>query len=180
MLFRSAQPVRRSAIFWGRFLAWLLSLVVILVLGYAGVMFATTYSLMELDALITIRPFASMFALLLFFAGFALLLSMLLPSRRSASMLAGILLVGGFFVDGLSGISDTLEDIVAFIPNHYYQGSTWAESFEPESFAILAGFGLVFTLVAWFAFLQRDIRLGGEGGWKLPLPKFMRRGASEA
>lgn len=175
-----AQPVSRSALYWGRLLAWLVSLIVILVLGYIGIMFATTYSIMELDAVVTMRPFASMFALLFFFAGLALLLSMLLPSRRSASMLAGIVLVGGFFVDGLSGISDTLKDVVTFIPNHYYQGSTWADGFQGDYFLILTGFGLAFMLAAWFAFLRRDIRIGGEGGWKLTLPKFLRRGASEA
>jgi ABC-2 type transport system permease protein len=105
---------------------------------------------------------------------------MLLPSRRSASMLAGILLVGGFFVDGLSQLSDTLADIVAYIPNHYYQGTDWVDSFHLDSFLLLVGFGAAFMLAAWFAFLRRDIRIGGEGGWKLPLPKFLRRGTSEA
>jgi len=27
---------------------------------------------------------------------------------------------------------------------------------------------LIFTLLAWWRFQRRDIRVGGEGGWNLP------------
>lgn len=173
----AAQPVSRSALLWGRLLAWIAALLLILAMGYGGIMFATTYSLMELDALITIRPFASMFALLVFFAGLSLLLSFLLPSRRSAAMLAGIVLVAGFFIDGLSALNDTLADIVRFVPNHYYQSSSWPAGFEAGYFLGLVGGGAAFMLLAWWLFLRRDIRVGGEGGWKLQLPRLLRRGA---
>lgn len=178
----AAHPVSRTALFWGRLFAWLVALIIVLALGYVGIMLATTYSIMELDPVIMIRPFASMFAMLVFFAGLALLLSLVMPSRRSASMVTGIVLVVGFFMEGLSTLNDTLADIVTFIPNHYYQSSSWAEAFNVNSFLGLAGFGLAFMLLAWWAFMRRDIRVGGEGGWKLKLPKVLRLGrqASEA
>ena len=164
----AAQPVSRTALFWGRLLSLVVSLFVILVLGYAGVMIGTTYSLMDLDAVETIIPFASLFAYLLFFTGFSLLLSMLLPSRSSASMVAGIMLVASFLLAGLTQINDTLSAIEPFLPNIYYQGNGWLDGFKWDWFFFLAGFGLLFILLAWWAFLRRDIRVGGEGSFKLP------------
>lgn len=172
-----AQPVSRSSIFWGRFLAFIASLFVIVALGYAGVMLATTYSSMELDAVATLIPFASIFALLVFFAGLALLLSMLLPSRSSAAMVSGIVLVAGFFLSGLANLNDTLANIEPLLPLTYYQGEGWLDGFRADWFAGLAGLGLLFAALAWWAFLRRDIRVGGEGGWKLPR---LRRATTKA
>ena len=175
-----AQPVSRTALLWGRLLAFLASVVIILVLGWAGVMLATTYSSMELDPVQLLVPFASMGGILVFFAGLALFFSMVLPSRRMASMVSGIVLIGGFFINGLANISDTLSDIAPFLPLYYYQGDTWPNGLDVNALLILTGFGFGFMLVAWWAFLRRDIRVGGEGGWKFKLPRFLRRRTAEA
>ncbi|MCL5429344.1 MAG: ABC transporter permease [Chloroflexi bacterium] len=164
----AAHPVSRTALFWGRLWSLVVSLFVILVLGYAGVMIGTTYSLMDLDAVETIIPFASLFAYLLFFTGLSLLLSMWLPSRSSASMVAGIVLVASFLLAGLTQLNDTLAAIEPFLPNVYYQGLGWTDGFKWDWFFILSGFGFLFILLAWWAFLRRDIRVGGEGSFKLP------------
>lgn len=164
----AAQPVSRSVLFWSRALAMTLSMAAILALGYAGVMVGTTYSVMELDAVTTIYPFASLFALTLFFACFSLALSMLLPSRQSAAMVSGIVLVAGFFLVGLAHLNDTLASIEPFLPLTYYQGEGWAQGLKLDWFFGLIVVGLAFALVAWWRFLRRDIRVGGEGGWKLP------------
>jgi ABC-2 type transport system permease protein len=164
----ASQPVSRSSLFWGRFFALIVTLILILTLGYAGVMLGTTYSKMELDPIMTIFPFASMFAYLLFFAGLALLLSMWLPSRSSASMVSGIVLVAGFFINGLAHVNETLASVEPFLPNSYYQSEGWLDGFRWDWFAILIGVGLLFTLIACWAFLRRDIRVGGEGSFRLP------------
>jgi ABC-2 type transport system permease protein len=174
----AAQPVSRSGLFWGRFIAFVVSLLLIVSLGYAGMMIGTTFSTMELDPVTTLAPFASIFALLAFFAGLALLLSMLLPSRGNAAMVAGIALVGGFFLSGLANLNDTLKAIEPFLPLTYYQGEGWLEGFRWDWFGGLLGVGLAFTLLAWWAFMRRDLRVGGEGGWKLPFLR--RRAASKA
>ena len=173
----AAQPVSRTALFWGRLLALLVSLLLMMSLGYAGVMLGTTYSAMELDALQTVSPFASLFAFLVFFAGLSLFLSMLLPSRSTAAMLAGVVLVASFFLDGLSNINDTLKNIEPFLPISYYQSENWIAGFHWDWFAGLLGAGMLLTLLAWVAFLRRDIRVGGEGGWRLP--RFRRRAAAK-
>lgn len=174
----AAHPISRTTLFWGTLSALVLALIAILILGYAGVMIGTTYSIMDLDAIETIFPFASLFAYLLFFAGLALLLSMLLPSRSSAGMVAGIVLIASFFLSGLAQINDTLANIEPFLPNTYYQGLSWTEGFRWDWFFILAGCGFVFILFAWWAFLRRDIRVGGEGSFRLP--RFRRRALTKA
>ncbi|MDA1330040.1 MAG: hypothetical protein DWG76_04810 [Chloroflexi bacterium] len=176
----AAQPISRSALFWGRlFSLWAIQLV-ILAFGWAGVMFATTYSSMVLDPVELLIPFASLGGLLFFFTGLSLLFSMLLPSKRSAGMLSGIFLVASFFLNGLAGLSDTLKEIAPFFPLYYYQSDNWVNGFEPGWLLSLLGFGLLFKLAAWWAFQRRDIRVGGEGGWKLKLPKFLNRKPVEA
>jgi len=174
----AAQPVSRTGLFWGRLLALLSSLAVITTLGYVGVMLGTTYSTMELDALETISPFASLFALLFFYAGLSLVFSMVLPSRGTASMTAGVILVASFFLNGLANLNDTLKGIEPYLPISYYQSENWIAGFRWDWVAILVGFGLLFMLLAWLAFIRRDIRVGGEGGWRLP--RLRRRAITQA
>lgn len=164
----AAHPVSRSVLFWGRLAALIVSMAAILALGYAGVMFGTAYSIMDLDPVKTIIPFVSIFAQLILFAGLSLTLSMLLPSRQSAAMIAGIILVFGFFLYGLSHLNDTLASIEPFLPLTYYQGENWINGLKWDWFLGLVGTGLAFTLIAWWRFLRRDIRVGGEGGWGVP------------
>jgi ABC-2 type transport system permease protein len=173
----AAQPVSRTALFSGRFLALLLSLVLMMTLGYAGVMLGTTYSAMDLDALQTVSPFASLFAFLVFYAGLSLFLSMLLPSRSTAAMVAGIVLVASFFLNGLANLNDTLKNLEPFLPISYYQSENWIAGFRWDWFGGLLGAGLLLALLAWWAFLRRDIRVGGEGGWRLPR---LRKAAAKA
>lgn len=174
----AAQPVSRSSIFFGRLLSLVITIFLILALGYAGVMIGTTYSKMSLDAIDTLYPFASLFAYLVFFVGLSLLLSIWLPSRSSAGMVSGIFLAAGFFLNGLARINDTLKSITPLLPNTYYQGEGWLNGFKWDWFFILAGSGALFILVAWWAFLHRDIRVGGEGS--LRLPWFRRKAAVKA
>lgn len=172
----AALPLSRTGLFWGRFLSLVFTLLFIVGLGYVGIMISTTYSVIELDPVELITPFASMFAVLFFFAGFSLLLSFVLPSRKSAAMAAGIVLVGGFFVNGLANLNEGLADINRYLPLSYYQSSNWTDGLEVGWFLGLLGFGLLFTVIGWLAFLRRDIRVAGEGGWKFPkLSRILRR-----
>ncbi|MEX1246847.1 MAG: ABC transporter permease subunit [Anaerolineales bacterium] len=168
----AAQPISRSALFLGRLLSIVVALVLILVLGYVGIMAGTSYSTMELDPLVLLVPFTSMFALLAFLAGLALLLSMVLPSRGMAGMVGGIVLIASFFLNGLANLNDTLAKVEPFLPTRYYQGEGWVAGLRMDWFLGLLAFGLGFMLLAWWAFQLRDIRVGGEGSWRLP---FLRR-----
>lgn len=176
----AAHPVSRSGLFWGRLLSFWLTLIMILTFGWAGVMFATTFSIMELDGALLMNAFVSLGALLVFLSGLALLLSMILPSRRSASMFSGIILVASFFITGLANLNEVMADVARFSPLNYYQGDSWMDGLNGEWLFGLAGFGVLFTLTAWWRFVRRDIRVGGEGGWKLKLPSIWPLKKSEA
>jgi hypothetical protein len=39
----------------------------------------------------------------------------------------------------------------------------------------LFGFAVFFALVAWLLFLRRDIRVSGEGSWRIPGLAFNRK-----
>ena len=143
-------------------------------------MISSNYYLAEFDGFRLAGGLLSLGALMLFLFGLALVFSMLLPSRRSASMFSGVLLIAGFFLTGLAEINDTLSTIARFSPLSYYQSSNWSEGFNGEWFAILAGTAAFFMIAAWWRFERRDIRVGGEGGFKLKLPKLLQFGRSKA
>jgi ABC-2 type transport system permease protein len=61
---------------------------------------------------------------------------------------------------------------------HYYQGGGAIDGIDWGPLAGLLAASLLFALLAWWRFARRDIRVGGEGGWKLPsLRRLFRRGA---
>ena len=176
----AAQPISRSSLFWGRLLSFVVSITAILSLVWAAIMISSNFYLAEFDGFRLAGGLLSLGALMLFLFGLALVFSMLLPSRRSASMFSGVLLIAGFFLTGLAEINDTLSTIARFSPLSYYQSSNWSEGFNGEWFAILAGTAAFFMIAAWWRFERRDIRVGGEGGFKLKLPKLLQFGRSKA
>jgi ABC-2 type transport system permease protein len=179
-----AHPVRRSTLFWGRLLAFVVATGAILVIAWLGLALPSRWTeISELSVLQLAQPFPSMFGVLMYFGMLALLLSLLLPSRRSAAMASGLLLVGNFFLVGLAGIDETLESIAKFTPLNYYQGGAAMEDFDAGWAIGLLAVAVVFALAAWWRFERRDIRVGGEGAWQRParrsLARLMRRGKGD-
>lgn len=160
-------PVGRAALFWGRALGYAVALGLILLIGYLGWLVALPMSDMNISAPALLRPFVPIYALTLLFGALALLLSLLLPSARMASMTAGGLLVANFLLVGLANLNDTLRPIVELTPFHFYQTGdamdginwVWALGLMAVALALIAAAGLLFG--------RRDIRVGGERGWNL-------------
>lgn len=171
-----AHPISRTALFWGRLLGFVAATGVILLVGWLGLLIPSGSSGMELTWIEFLRPFLSLYAELLLFGALALLLSMVLPSVRMASMLAGGLLVGNFLLLGLSNMNEDLKAIVEFTPLYYYQGGGAIAGLNWEWVAGLLAVAPLFALVAWWRFQRRDIRVGGEHSWQLPsLAGLLRR-----
>jgi len=123
-----------------------------------------------------LRPFLPLMALLLFFGSLALLLSMLLPSVRSAGTLCGGLLIANYLLIGLSNMNENLKAMIEYTPLYYYQGGDAIFDLNWVWLGGLLGAAIIFTLLAWWRFQRRDIRVGGEGGWRLPaLSQLLRR-----
>lgn len=162
-----AHPISRMALFMGRLAAFLLILVLILAITWLGFILTIPATSLEISPGQLVLPFLSLFAALAFFGMLALLLSMLLPSRSLASMVTGLILVASFFVVILATLDENLQDAVRLSPLYYYQGGQAVEGLNWSWFGGLMGLSLLFVLLAWGLFERRDIRVGGEGGWRI-------------
>ena len=163
-----SHPVSRTGLFLGRLLAFITSLLLILGLTwFAFVIAAIQVKGFDLNAGDLIKPFISLFSVLFLFGGLSLLLSMILPSRSLAGMIGGLLLTGSYFIQSLSGIMEDLQEFAEYLPLRYYQSGEALIGLNGEWLLGLFGFGLLFILLAWLLFLKRDLRVSGEGSWRL-------------
>ena len=176
MDFILGQPVSRTALFGGRLLAFLATSLVICALGWLGIVIPMGWSQMDLGLGDLVLPFVSLLSVLILFGSLSLLLSLVLPARRLAAMLGGVLLAASFFITGLSRMAENLKEVARLSPLTYYQGGDAIDGLNLGWIGGLLGASLVFALLAWWRFSRRDIRVGGEGGWRLPLLR--RRGVA--
>ncbi len=172
-----AYPVNRTPFFVGRLLAFFSATLGILFIVWLSLAVPSRWNkLNEVSLFEMALPCVALFAQLMFFGGLALLLSQVLPSRRTAAMVSGLLLVASFFLPGLALINDAIEPLAKFSPLYYYQGGEAIDSLNTSWLFWLLSLAALFVLLAWLRFERRDIRVGGEGGWRLPLlPKLLAR-----
>jgi ABC-2 type transport system permease protein len=163
-----AHPISRAALFGGRALALVVATAVILLVNWLVWAIPGSQTQLNLTWLEYLRPFIPLLAQLVLFGALALLLSFLLPSARLAGMLTGGLLVGNYLLMGLSRLDDRLESVARLTPLYYYQGGAAVDGLEWGRLAGTLAVTLLFTAAAWLLFRQRDIRVGGEGSWKIP------------
>lgn len=175
-----AHPVSRTALFMGRLLAFVTATVAILAIAWLGLVIPMNWSSVDIGWGRMWLPLLSLLAQLLVFGTISLLLSMLLPSRRMAATTGGLLLVASFFITGLAKINQALEPVAKLSPLNYYQAQDAFQGLNGAWLAGLLGSAVVFAALAWWRFQRRDIRVGGEGGWRLPSLPFRRRVGSEA
>ncbi len=122
-------------------------------------------------------PFLSLFAQTLVYVALGLLLSMFLPSRSLSAMATGLILVTSYFVSSLSFMDSRMEALAKLMPYHYFQTVLSFQELNLAWLFALLGASLLMTLLAWLRFLRRDIRLSGEGSWRLPLLSRRRKAA---
>ena len=158
-------PVGRTALFWGRWLGFVVATALVLFIGYVGWAVTLPFSSMDADAGGLLAAHLPILAMLLLFGGLSLLLSMALPSARLAMTVAGGLLVANFLLVGLANLNDNLRPIMDVTPFAFFQGG---EAINDLNWGWLVGLTTAaFTLaaIAWLLFRRRDIRVGGELGW---------------
>ena len=166
-----AQPVRRFDLIVGRWLAFCAALLGILVIAWAGLIIATTFTPVKLSVFDAALPFVSLFGILIWFGGLALVLSLILPSRRLAASLTGLILAASYFITTFALIDPSLRGMANWSPLTYYQGGAALEGFNTGNFIGLLLMSFVFVALAAWLFQRRDIRIAGEGGWRWPLLK---------
>ena len=163
----ASYPVSRSALYWGR-VAGMAAAVAIIQLVNWIIWRVPGSDSMGLTWLEFLRPFIPLAAFLLLFGSLSLFLSMALPSSRMAAWIGSVILVGNYILMGLANMNADLEPIADISPLHFYQGGQAVNAIDWEWTVGLLGVALVFTMVGWLLFLRRDIRVGGEGSWRLP------------
>jgi ABC-2 type transport system permease protein len=166
-----AHPVSRTGLFTGRLLAFVSTTLVILAVLWIGLFVPMRWTALkgQVSAGALLLPILSLLAVLLLFGTLALLLSMVLPSRRMAAMATGIVLVGSFFVTSLARVDPRLERIAWLSPLNYYQSGDALLGLNGAWFGGLLAVAVFFAVLAWWCFECRDIRVAGEGGWRWPL-----------
>lgn len=160
-----AYPVSRTGLFMGRVLAFATALGLILFIAYLGWAVTLPMNSMDVTAGALLLAFVPMWALLFLFGALALLLSLLLPSARMASMTTGGLLVANFLLLGLANLNDDLQPIMDLTPFAYFQGGDALVDVKWGWILGLTAAALLLCALASFLFGRRDIRVGGERGW---------------
>lgn len=158
-----AHPVSRGQLFWGRALALTLATVALMAIGYLGFALPLGRSGLDLTWGQLALPFLAMTSLILCFGAIALLFSMMLPGRRTAASLAGLVMVASYFLTSLARVNDKLKPLGRLLPYDYYQGGAAVEGLNLTWFFGLLLVSLLLAGAAWWLFTRRDIHVGGEG-----------------
>ena len=95
--------------------------------------------------------------------------------QRMAALIAGVVLVVSFFLEGLSQLTDKLDQVVKFSPLHYYQSGNAINGIKITWVVGLLITTVIFAFAAWLLFKRRDIRVSGEGSWDLSTLFFWRK-----
>lgn len=169
-----AHPLSRRALFFGKALAFVAALLGVTAIIWLSISLFMDRATLQVTPVQMLWPMVSLAANVLLFGGLALFLSMVLPSRRMASGVTMFVLIAGFFVKGMSEIEPSLKEVADFMPYAYYQGGEAAFGLNVGWVAGLVAVAAAFALLAWWRFEKRDIRVGGEGGWRLTLPTRLR------
>lgn len=157
-----AHPVSRLALFGGRLAAFVTATLAILTLCWLGFSIPLGGSSLGVNWGQMALPFLSVLAVVLAFGTLALLLSMLLSSRRKAAGTAGGVMVASFFLSGLANMNEDLAFLARVFPYEYFQGGSAIHGLNLVWFGGLLAASAIFSLIAMWRFQHRDIRVGGE------------------
>ena len=166
--FLMAHPISRSQIFWGRLLSFLVSLILIIGFGWFGLWIGVLKAeSMNFSPLKLWLPYLSVFAVTWLFACLSFALSMVMPSRSAAAMVSGIIVLAGYIITNLSKAIKGLESWALFSPITYFQSNAMM-GLKLNPLTVLFVSSVIFVAFAWKGFVNRDIRVAGDGGWKIP------------
>jgi len=162
-----AHPVGRSAFFFGRFLALLAACLAIMLLAWLGFCLLLSGSSLGVNAGQMAVPFLSLLAQTLVYAMLALMLSMFLPARSLAAVVSGAVMLFSYLITSLAFMDERMATLAKLMPYHYFQTTLSIQELNLGWLFALLGISTFMVLVAWLRFFRRDIRLNGEGSWRL-------------
>lgn len=172
-----AHPISRTALFWGRTLAFLTATLLLLAVAWLGFAIPLFWSQMDVTAGAMALPFVSLLGISLVYGALALMISQLLASRRLAAAIASLVMIASYFLSSLASLDQTMKSLARFLPHDYYQGGKAIAGLNLTWVFGLVAVSACLALVGWWAFGRRDIRVGGEGGLELGRSLLQRREA---
>ncbi|MCH2059399.1 MAG: ABC transporter permease subunit [Verrucomicrobiales bacterium] len=166
--FLLAHPAGRASVFFGRMAATICSLVAILLLAWVGLWLGVLRAgSLHFPPGQILLPYISVLAVSTFFLALSLALSMMMPSRVTAAMTTGFIVLAGEILTNLAKAISQLQPAAQFSPLTYFQANAMRGLHIQPVLGLLA-IALFLTGLAWLGFQRRDIRVAGDGGWKLP------------
>lgn len=172
-----AHPTGRTAFFFGRFLGLLAACLAIMFLAWLGFSLLLGGSSLGVDWGQMAVPFLSLLIQVLIYTTLALVLSMFLPARSLAALVSGVVVATSYMVSSLAFMDERIANMAKFMPYHYFQTTLSIQELNPGWLFALLGISALMVLVAWLRFVRRDIRLSGEGSWRLHLLLRRRKAA---
>jgi ABC-2 type transport system permease protein len=163
-----AHPIGRSAFFFGRLLGLLAATLSIHLLGWLGFSLLLGGSSLGLTWGQMALPFLTLLVQIVFYIALTLLLSMLLPSRNLAAVVSGAVMVTSYFITSLAFMDERVEILAKLMPYAYFQTVLSFRELNLNWLLALLGISTVMVAAAWLRFFRRDIRLSGEGSWRIP------------
>lgn len=145
-----------------------LGIALLLILAIVGAAAALTLAAIAGQVETTVTPwrlFSEMLAswpLIMTFAMASLFLGAFSPSRRTAALLAMVVVLVSYFGNNLTNLFPSMESLRALFPFHYYQATADAliHGQKPADLLVLTAVALVLFALAIFFFQRRDITVG--------------------
>ena len=82
-------------------------------------------------------------------------------------MVTGAVMVISYIVSSMAFIDERIANASKLMPYHYFQTVLSFRELNYGWLFALLGISILMMLIAWLRFVRRDIRLSGEGSWRL-------------
>ena len=162
-----AYPLSRTRVFLARCASLATATLLIVAIAWAGMAAALPYASLGITASDILWPFFTLFLVITFFQALSLWFSFLLPSRIIAAGAAGIILIVSFFLEVFVHVEPKLMMVARLFPLRYYQGGMATVGVNWGDLLVLLIATSIALGMAWRLFLGRQIRVMGEGNFRL-------------
>ncbi len=153
-----AQPVSRSKVFIQKYLAGMITGLLICLGAVIGILIALMIINERMGFMRLLQATIEVWLLSLVFGTIAFALGAITGKRSIASGVAGLFAFGSYLISSLAANVSSLDPLQKFIPFHYYnQPPTAVFGINTANLLTLAGIIMALLLVSYVVFTRRDI-----------------------
>lgn len=154
-----SSPLFWSRVFWGRFLGYVVSQVLILFAVYVCWVGICRLTELNLTPAELVRPFISLLGILVLFHAFTLLLGTLFSSPRMAGTISVGLIGGNFLLEGLAKNYPFFGKITGYLPLALYQGAGAVTGASADAAVIILELICLLLLLSWWRLLDAHCKV---------------------